>query len=295
MKILSWNCHGFKSNGSWLLPIINNYDIVLLQETWLHSFEENELKIFLEFNFFHQSAMPPGRLSIRGRPYGGLAILLKKSMPHSVKIYLFDDNRLLGAKISSEKSEILLLNVYFPVRNHANDDLVTQYISKIQSITHLHDGPVIFGGDFNISPSQNKYSELTLVSNDSDLTIVDIVKLESSTFTFLSKGQGHSSWPDHFIISNSLEVLHCAVISDANPSDHFPITLQLNWIPSHSKTNLLNNQKRSFAWKNIPEKYKIIFIKIVQTQLIDLCGGWKLCVKSNCSNADHHDSLLEIL
>jgi len=51
ISLLTWNCQGFKSNGSWLQQHITNYDIIAVQETWLHEFELNALKIHKDSRF----------------------------------------------------------------------------------------------------------------------------------------------------------------------------------------------------------------------------------------------------
>ena len=78
INIASWNMKSFKNNSSFVANQLQNCEIILLQETWLHHFEENLAHNFHpDFNGTSVSSMPSGTL-IRGRPYRGTAILWNK-------------------------------------------------------------------------------------------------------------------------------------------------------------------------------------------------------------------------
>ena len=47
LRILSLNCHGYNLGiQSYLFRVINNYDIILLQETWLSDCTNSKLDCF---------------------------------------------------------------------------------------------------------------------------------------------------------------------------------------------------------------------------------------------------------
>ena len=82
LKFVLLNCHGFNSGiSSYLSGIMNMYDFVLLQETWLSEFNCNRLDLISDnFVVFHTSAMKEKLRSgiLSGRPFGGTAILVQK-------------------------------------------------------------------------------------------------------------------------------------------------------------------------------------------------------------------------
>lgn len=157
MNILFWNCQGWKSHGRWLLNVLNKYDIIFIQETWLYSFEQNELNLQDNYLYFHKSSMADHKCK-SGRPYGGVAILYKKGLLLKPWCDAISDNdtKILGATVDTDIGCLLLVNAYFPVNNCSNEELCTKYIAKLDQICKSHDGPVIIGGDFNISPGKKE-------------------------------------------------------------------------------------------------------------------------------------------
>ena len=59
LNFVSLNCHGFNVGIScYLSEIINMYDFVLLQETWLSEYNCHQLDVISDnFVVFHSSAM----------------------------------------------------------------------------------------------------------------------------------------------------------------------------------------------------------------------------------------------
>ena len=83
VRIISLNCHGFNLGIEAYLSKLNRYDIILLQETWLSDITCYKLQhISNEFTVYHSSAMEDKLHSdiLHGRPFGGTAILVRKSM-----------------------------------------------------------------------------------------------------------------------------------------------------------------------------------------------------------------------
>lgn len=294
MNILTWNCQGWKSNGSWLLSVINNYEILIIQETWLHSFEQNELNLLDNYSFFHKSAMPDHK-SKGGRPYGGIAMLFRKDLP--LKIWcdiVSDDSRILGATVETDIGCLLIVNVYFPVNNSVNDELCSKYIAKLDLICKSHDGPVIIGGDMNISPGKNKFTELKNMCMDNDLLLVDVCQLPPTTITFCSKGLGHTSWPDHFFVRKGIRA-KCKVLNDANPSDHFPINMEISFktCPEEVKTatNETSSKLNYLNWKKVPNRVKLLYNERVCSVLSNVFSEINLCCDKSCTDKNHNNEI----
>lgn len=88
LRILSLNCHGLNVGcRSYLRDVLNGFDVVLLQETWLSEGNCSVLSdLSSDFIYFHSSSME-GRLTagiFTGRPFGGTAVMVRKCFAHKV-------------------------------------------------------------------------------------------------------------------------------------------------------------------------------------------------------------------
>lgn len=198
MKIVSWNCQNFKTNGLWLQLNTNDCDIILLQETWLYKFEDNIMtNIFKEYHCISATPMNPKKPS-RGRPYGGSAILIHNRFYNSIISTIDTDFRLLQLKINTTIGDLLIINAYFPCNTSQNEKLVTQYLGKLENILQLHDGPVLVAGDLNISNVHSKFTQLVKILEENDLSVNDTQFLDSDASKFVSNNNMHRSWIDHY-------------------------------------------------------------------------------------------------
>ena len=80
---MSLNCHGFNvGTAAYLHRACKSVDVILLQETWLSDINCSKISESMsDFDVFHTSAMEQ-KLSTGfrcGRPYGGTAVLIRKS------------------------------------------------------------------------------------------------------------------------------------------------------------------------------------------------------------------------
>lgn len=103
--------------------------MILLQETWLYSFEDSAFDIFTnEYNFVHASSMSSHRIR-KGRPYGGVAFLFKKSISDKVKrVTSISDTRMIAITLETTSGTLLIVNVYLPVNSPSNEELICKYI-----------------------------------------------------------------------------------------------------------------------------------------------------------------------
>jgi len=158
INILSLNCHGFSaSTVLYLHRICNNYDVILLQETWLSNANCHKISDVLpDFSMYHNSAME-NRLSSsirRGRPYGGTgtAVLIRSSICKSHQL-LMSCPDICGVKCVLGGGQcIVLCSVYMP---YDSGDRLLQFEAVIGDMQSLVDKCLgfkfVFGGDFNLS------------------------------------------------------------------------------------------------------------------------------------------------
>lgn len=113
-KILAWNCHSLTNQKKIELDNLilkNNHDIILLSETWLS--HEKEFS-FPDFHCYRAD-----------RSYGGVALLIRKKIPHGelTKIQ-FDYAEAVSIKVFSGSEHFSVTALYCSPsasRKQAND------------------------------------------------------------------------------------------------------------------------------------------------------------------------------
>ena len=79
IRAITYNCQGLKSSIHDIQSLCSTYDLIFIQESWLFQFELPLLsKIDPDFEGYGISAIDDSTNIVRGRPYGGLAILIRK-------------------------------------------------------------------------------------------------------------------------------------------------------------------------------------------------------------------------
>ena len=114
LQICSFNCHSLKNSLTELHSICSKFDLIFLQETWLAKFELSLLNnIHADFLGQVISALNSTSALLTGRPYGGLAILWKKSLQPSINVTVHSE-RIMQIDIMTDVGQISLFNVYMP-------------------------------------------------------------------------------------------------------------------------------------------------------------------------------------
>lgn len=135
----------------------------------------------------------------------------------------------------SSGDTLLVCNTHFDHRGErARLESAKLLKAKLPHLARTH--PIVLMGDFNSSPESSPYQ--TLVQG----TIFRDAKTSSSltpigpdpTFSgFVVTSELSSDRIDHIFVSNSLEVLRHATISEEQngsyPSDHFPVFAEIGW------------------------------------------------------------------
>lgn len=191
-----------------------------------------------------------GRGIRQGRPFGGIAILIRRDLLHGFKC-LARMERFICVMLCNT----LIVNVYLPV-NTGNKEYAEQLECTLQSISSVimneNTHNVIIGGDFNCDFNRRCTGQkiLTDFMESLDLTLCDTLVDEEYVDTVLTyhcpNGQG-GSFIDHFCVSRSIfaNVDCCNIIeSGINLSDHSPIYIKIHLsgdltssIPKKSSSN----------------------------------------------------------
>ena len=96
LKIVTFNCQGFKSSANDVRLLCENHDVLFLQELSLHNDEMVLLKqIHKDFTGVGISPMKEDQSLLSGRPFGGVGIVWRKSIDTFCKVKKYNDNRLI--------------------------------------------------------------------------------------------------------------------------------------------------------------------------------------------------------
>ena len=79
LKVVSYNCRGWKSGSNYVQSLLQSCDICLIQEHWLLRENFDSLIISVDFLSVGVSGMDSSIL-LSGRPFGGCGILYRKSL-----------------------------------------------------------------------------------------------------------------------------------------------------------------------------------------------------------------------
>jgi len=237
LKIVSLNCHGFQQSSNAIAAFCNkndlDIDIIFLQELWLSPCNFYKIELFSEnYICFGKSSMEKvvSNFVLRGRPFGGLCILIKSGLADKVTF----------SKITERFTIIVLdkyifINVYFPsIVNDTDSCTVHSMLADIESVIELFpDLKVICGGDYNVhldslSGRSTIYSKFI---SDYNLVSTHAIIPSNLSYTYCHETLQHYSYIDYFLIDDvlkdDLEDFKILDLAD-NFSDHNGIYMKLS-------------------------------------------------------------------
>src|SRR5437867_7831087 len=191
LNCCSYNMYGFWNGLSMLQTLCSTHDVILLQEHWLHSYEIQKLSdMFSEFNVFGISAMND-KVSLGlfcGRPFGGVALMWRKSCNFVMKVLDADEGgRYLAASLMFDNKLFIIHCVYFPCNSSSIEYIVemTNLVSKLELI--LENFPCayhIIAGDFNFSSKSGGHGFELFKSMAGRCNIVDCDNFNTSDIDY---------------------------------------------------------------------------------------------------------------
>ena len=177
LRFITYNCYNIKSSLQDIYELCKICDVIFLQETWLFDFELSMLSnIHFAFEGVGTSAIDLSSGLFPGRPHGGIAILLSKSIRDKSHIHFHDDCRLLGVTININTCPCYFLNVYLPYQCDDNYDVFVEYIGKLSAlIDEVSTSNLILLDDFNAAVNTTFESELVDLCTSYKLIISDYI------------------------------------------------------------------------------------------------------------------------
>ena len=166
-----------------------------------------------------------------GRPYGGVAILIHKTVISKVECVCLD-SRCIILKIG----RLIVANVYLPsykiadVNNIMGRDALQSTLNLLQlNLATFDDHMFLVGGDFNCdvnSEFEFIFKPLEDFRKQLELKFADNFIKGNLNYTYMHETLQHSSKIDHFLVSSEMRfpIIDYHVIDSAlNYSDHLPI------------------------------------------------------------------------
>ena len=205
VRIASFNCRGIKSSFIEVAELCSKCDIILLQETWLRHYELNLIcNVHADFECRAWSVINDNS-GLIGRPYGGFAIMWRKSLNVKwlIKCTLVNDI-IAVLDISNSLRKLYLVNIYMPIAGDSIEQK-EEYLNMVNLLSNTLekvciDCNVVVLGNFNASSSNGYLSFLDDFCYDEGFVIADMQRLYASSYTYEQYPGGPKSWIDHVLM-----------------------------------------------------------------------------------------------
>ena len=276
LNIASFNCKHFKDKGpklDFIQNLMSHNDILFLQEHCLFSSQLYKLKCLDNVEIVGKSSMNENTI-LRGRPFGGCAILYNSNMACECVEIKCRSDRLCAILLNfSDANNILLFNVYMPCDTGIVDKVFNNVLNEIEQTVHkinpLH---VIVGGDFNTDFSRSRSTYHSRVLREfiqaQDMTVCIDLDIATVPYTFV--GPNSTSRIDHFLVSSALSksIACCGIIDDVLHSDHCPLLVCFD-----INIDYFECRERSFSSKYCWEKADHNVINEYKQRLDEILGS----------------------
>ena len=329
ISISSHNINGFKQD--YLNSRCENApsSIFCVQEHWLRpSYKKirsvNQLRVVHPlFDGYGVSAMKESHYQRvnTGRGYGGTGFIFNKTFSPFLKpVIKYESDRLTVLEIKDRDGPILLVNVYCPYKQNGDEHKI-QYLEMLGRIENvLSSNPsarFIVLGDFNYDLYDKSQSmsiaAMELLDGFEMVCTHDLDEdfCRDNSYTRCCESNNSYSLLDYVFISRTLRdrVKNCHIYYDGgNPSDHFPVHLELEVVPQCAGTGTGNGSNlestySSINWSTV-NKDDLLVYESVMEELLDslqvpsnLLHGDRYCTHEHhlidCEN--YFESLIEIV
>ena len=237
-----------------LQTLCEKSDLIFIQEHWLQDCQLHLLdNVHKDFTSYGKSSMCK-KLSqglLRGRPFGGVAVLYRKSLCNFITcVEVDDDGRVVVIKIDNGVDcKLLCVGVYLPCDDHSGEyrDSIQQIYGFIDSVLCMNsDCKGVILGDFNFECCSHSfgYSALLPLAQDHCLELCHDVSSGSVDYTYAHVSLNQKSLIDHVFIHKDCKRLisNYVIVEDGtNMSDHLPICFQLQWSVQSGVVNVNKN------------------------------------------------------
>jgi exonuclease III len=168
ITLATFNCKNVVRSADCVRRLCVMADVIALQETWLLPHDVPFLGgIDGDFAYTGKSAVDTSTGVLKGRPYGGVALLWKKSVFRVVSSVTCRSDRLVCIKLEEGNRSLLILSVYMPTECVDNLIEFTECLSEIISIIENSGIECVFiMGDYNAHPGTRFSRELFAICTE---------------------------------------------------------------------------------------------------------------------------------
>lgn len=268
---------------------------------FLHSIDK-------DFGCCGTSAVDTSDGIIKGRPYGGVALLWRKSVFPNVARVECENPRIVAARIELSCTgggggdgcaigcrEALLCSVYMPTDSHENLLEFTECLGTLEALCECSAVQAVYMlGDYNAHPGELFSSELSCFCDEHDWICVDEKFLEKETFTYLSDAHGTTRWLDHCVVTKAalLTITDVKILNDVFWSDHFPVVVNCNINIISNIIEFSNDDdkfKKNIKWGRRNELQIELYKKYCTENLKNIVISKNICEGCDkfCDNSSH--------
>jgi len=234
-----------------------------------------------------------------GRPFGGCAIMWRKSINAHLTVVDTNSRRLCALRVCNDAVKLLLVTVYMPFEDaNSNQTRVEEFLSSVEYLSNQNKNcTVIIGGDFNVDFSRDSYHTDLLNKFCTDNNLYPGVRHSACRVDYTYQfNMSRFCVLDHFILpgvffDTAVDSLYTEHSVD-NRSDHEPLFLRLK-IPScfTSCSNKVFTKK--IAWHKANLKHIADYRSAVQANLysVVLPVDALLCRDVLCCDIEHQRML----
>ncbi|CAG4991130.1 unnamed protein product [Colias eurytheme] len=256
--------------------------------------------IFSAFSLaFANSQVDTAAGALRCRPYGGVALLWRKSLFSSVSVVMCNSVRIAAIKVSLCDRDMLVFSVYMPTNSSDNLAEFTDCFSEITAIIDSNSIETVFMlGDYNAHTGELFHTELLQICEEQQWLCADIECLPSDSYTFVSDAHGCRRWLDHCITTEAAQqtLVNVKVLYDIYWSDHMPLEIECNLKLITPNIVLPKINSNNIIWGQRDSTQISMYEKMCNEGLreIDFPHAFSHCADNYCRNVNHHIVLDEL-
>ena len=244
-----------------------NLTCCVYKKTWLlsNAVKQKLSEIHDDYDVQGISGVDESKDIMRGRPYGGCAILWKKALSHAVTEVPCDNKRVFAITVKLENDNVLLVVCcYMPNDNMSRTFVEPQFMDTCADLQNViestrHDDLLIaadWNTDFDRHTAQGLYLKQFMEFLDMKCSWDHANSVKEDTF-YAFNGNG-SSCIDYYLMSDGLYngVLSSVVLWDGvNLSPHQPVLLNASIELSYERTeqNVSAAAKPVLSWHKATE------------------------------------------
>ena len=239
---------------------------------------------------------------LAGSPYGGVAILYRKTIGEAIKVDI-SNKRMCALRVQSDDklNNIIFVSVYMPCDalsvSQCRDDYV-DVISELENmLNRFNEAQFFICGDWNTDPSRQSDFRDFRLNNVLELCWDHPLSKPGSAYD--DHELNHRSCIDHFVMLLMIfqrTKVYCVIENPLNPSDHNLISFRFDWAFDMILFTERHYHDKKIAWHRVMDdhiaSYKNELDNMLEEMEIHPCIlHWP---DKGCTERWHHDAINDI-